>query len=64
MTVLPRDRAPAVARHLPILGFFAGWTVVATFPLALAPFDHIDNWGDPLLNVWIMAPCAWMTRCC
>ena len=37
------------------LAFYALWTVVATYPLIRAPADHIENWGDPLLNVWIMA---------
>ncbi|MGH2461840.1 MAG: hypothetical protein ACRDIY_23540 [Chloroflexota bacterium] len=38
-----------------VLGFFVVWTIVATYPLALAPANHIENWGDPLLNVWIPA---------
>ena len=37
------------------LAFFVIWTVVATYPLAFAPANHIENWGDPLLNVWIPA---------
>ncbi len=40
---------------LTALIFFVAWTVVATYPLALAPANHIENWGDPLLNVWIPA---------
>jgi len=38
-----------------VLAFFVIWTVIATWPLALAPANHIENWGDPLLNVWIPA---------
>ncbi|HLG51408.1 MAG TPA: hypothetical protein VKY56_07210, partial [Chloroflexota bacterium] len=37
------------------LAFYIVWSLVATYPLILAPTDHIENWGDPLLNVWIMA---------
>ncbi len=43
------------ADALVALGFFVVWTVVATYPLAFAPSNHIENWGDPLLNVWIPA---------
>jgi hypothetical protein len=38
-----------------VLAFYAVWTVVATYPLARHPSNNIDNWGDPLLNVWIIA---------
>lgn len=37
------------------LAFFIIWTIVATWPLVLAPGNHIVNWGDPLLNTWIPA---------
>jgi hypothetical protein len=37
------------------LAFYAIWSIVATYPLALAPANRIENWGDPLLNVWIIA---------
>src|ERR1700694_5560084 len=49
--------ARLAARHpdLIALTFYAAWSLVATYPLALAPADQIENWGDPLLNVWISA---------
>lgn len=45
------------AKHpnLSVLAFYSAWSIVATYPLTLAPANHIENWGDPLLNVWIPA---------
>jgi hypothetical protein len=36
------------------VAFYFLWSIIATYPLALAPANHIENWGDPLLNVWII----------
>ncbi|HLZ07215.1 MAG TPA: hypothetical protein VKT80_01405, partial [Chloroflexota bacterium] len=38
-----------------VLAFYSVWTVIATYPLARHPANNIENWGDPLLNVWIIA---------
>jgi len=37
------------------LGLFIAITVVMTYPLAFRAGDTIENYGDPLLNTWIMA---------
>ncbi|MBI2940288.1 MAG: hypothetical protein HYY04_07580 [Chloroflexi bacterium] len=41
--------------HILAIAFFAVWTLVATFPRLLHLADHVDNWGDPLLNTWALA---------
>jgi hypothetical protein len=37
------------------LAFYCVWSLVATYPLALAPANHLDNWGDAAFNTWVMA---------
>ena len=41
--------------HLLALLLFALLTGVMTYPLPLQAWDHIENYGDPLLNTWIVA---------
>ncbi|MBI4320819.1 MAG: hypothetical protein HY675_20190 [Chloroflexi bacterium] len=49
--------AKKTARHadLLIFGLFIASSALMTFPLILQMADSIENWGDPLLNAWILA---------
>ncbi len=42
-------------KHLPPLGLFVSLTVVTAFPLVRGAWNTIANYGDPLLNTWILA---------
>ncbi|MEA3459966.1 MAG: hypothetical protein U9R11_04750, partial [Chloroflexota bacterium] len=44
-----------VRQHLLALGLFIVLTTMMTYPLAFRAWDTIENYGDPLLNTWIMA---------
>ncbi|MEA3346020.1 MAG: hypothetical protein U9Q78_07250 [Chloroflexota bacterium] len=41
--------------HLLALLLFILLTVAMTYPLAFQAWDKIENYGDPLLNTWILA---------
>ena len=41
--------------HLLALLFFALLTGAMTYPLALRAWNSVENYGDPLLNTWILA---------
>ena len=42
-------------RHAPVFLLFLLLAMVMTYPLALRLSDAVVNYGDPLLNTWIMA---------
>jgi len=42
-------------RHAPVFLLFLLLSVVMTYPLAFRLSDAVVNYGDPLLNTWIMA---------
>jgi hypothetical protein len=41
--------------HLVALLFFVLLTAVMTYPLVRQAWNHIENYGDPLLNAWTLA---------
>lgn len=54
------DRKPFLWRRLwrhrvAVFGFYLLLSVVMTYPLAFRLSDTVFNYGDPLLNTWIMA---------
>jgi len=46
---------PSLHPHLLALLLFALLTIVMTYPLALRAWNTVENYGDPLLNTWIVA---------
>lgn len=49
------SKPPPLRSHLLALLLFTLLTGVMTYPLALQAWDHVENYGDPLLNTWIVA---------
>jgi hypothetical protein len=49
------EHEPRLRKHLPAVALFVILTFVVAWPLVRGVWDTIANYGDPLLNTWILA---------